>query len=1536
MFLFVFFLSCHSFSFKISHLNALLQFKDPNSPKTPHFTISAEGSCVNWTSLNPSVVRVIPNYATPRCSTSALVESVAFGPKRKATSILAESESGSSLKCDVFVDSIVNLTILTTTKTIYVDSSLETLSLQASDSENNVFTSLEGTDVQWNIDSVHLRTVNPADAKVALPGVSPNKSASVIVQGTNVGKTWARATLDGKYKAFVELVVVEPLSLFPSPIVRTLPYHHIPFMLCSTRELYEPPNSQDEISNRKCVSKIQLPSQKYALETTNPNVLTTDQSGYASTFKPGQATIMALDSTTGDGSASTLVIVTYPVVSLPEQYIALGDDPVFDPVLKDQDGNLLDLFEPVNWEIIGDWSTVGRKEITLKYHDFSFIAIVHVCPPVYMDPPEAVLPLRHTGFVVMPHGGSGFYEFRVENSLILDYSNNRVSTIREGTTKIIVQDRKIKKFNNFSEILVSKVAFVDIQLERRELINEPFEPVCSVYAIEQKQFSVEVPYRTITSSPDVVSSLMRPQHYGFADIYCEASGTSSPKIKVSVADNLRVSVKGRGSPNSIIPLTVSGGVLQWPDSPPPKIQVSCPDANVTNLYNNHFSIDREYSGMCEARMQNTATDKNPIPLEVTGVFWLNVSKVDRLDLYVVDDKASDDPVCNSPPRILLPQIIPPKSYRIVPGHPHKLAVFPRDIQNNIINYYSAVPFELRASFNNELIKPLDNHGKDGETNYIFTPSTTTDLTLISPDLPVTIVSLNEITPILLQSIQTVYYFPEHNYSFSVEGGSGFYASSAPNVSFSNGRLFISPTSPGTFIIPVIDKCTDHPPSYATLNALTVVSLSIISPPSVAVNSFFDATIKVYGHDSILLPDELLYDANVTLHFNPNEILKGGENTPLSNYEYRLNPKKVGKLQLIAVAENNVSATSVVDVIEGIRIEPQYIELLPGDSQLVKVISGPSDILLDFGDGLISKVLRHPTNPSLFEVVAESPGYIIINATSRNVPGIEPFPIYVHVLKPISLRIDSTSIVPIQTGYVGLKLFVETDAGDRIPKKAHWFVTDSYRHILFNSSFALLNCSQPNDVRVNVEAYSLTTTYTANVEPKLILTTPQTLLLPPLCSFQIETVGNLRCTFHSLNETIVTCENGLVTSGTVDGETFVCVEYGSQTAMIHVRVSKPVFLYLHQPSPSDFRVMLLDEHGLLYDTLNGVKFTINGPPGFETSGIDSHGFCKTQYISTQMITLNASASNSEFSLETSINVSVRQKITPEHVSLIKGTQFQFKCTALEPRWHTSDRTIAVVDSHGLLTTKRPGAIRLSCGPGIEQVVTVVDIVNLQISNGVNDEYEIHPIYSTPVPPGQLVGPSDLAFSCELPSVCGEVEYKKNQTGSFCIIKRDTSKQSKSKCPPKTKLKATVYSETSSISFSVEAQISYIGTVDFGVPNNLKFTVTPTKRKIEIPILPKQSELNVESSTGLTVDFEPQLGIIIRADDRFTKSGFVKLEHIETGETVTIEVIHESSPSQQQPVLHTRDFKLSQDLIFYTSLITLFASIFFIILKVTSQD
>lgn len=1504
---------CYCFSlFKISHLNALLQFYDGHSNKIPHFIISAEGSCVTWTSMNPSIVKVVPNYDSQMCSKSAYVEVVATGPNRKATSIIAEAQNGVILRCDVYVDSIVNVSILTTTRSIYVDSSFETLSVQAFDSENNIFTSLEGLDINWEIDNQHLKKIPIDDARVVLNGMNRNKQTSLIIQGTKVGKTCATVKLNNKLSAKVPLVVVEPIALFPSPIIRVLPFSHIPFKLCSTRGIV------DHDSELRCISQIELPSKQYILSSSDNSILKVDKNGYVSTHELGMASIIATDKAVPDNIASTLVNVAYPSrVEQEIQYIALGDDPVFDPVLYLSDGNKLDTFEPIHWDIKGDWSSIGRKEIILSYHDFSFKAIVVVCPPIIIEPKQVVLPIGYSSYPLYITGGSGDYNIEVDDPTIINLVNSEIKTFKQGITKINVYDKKIKRYYTFSTVTVNSVEHIDIVLEKRELlIGSTFEPKCEVYAKGNNKFSVQIPTQIISEQPEIVSSKMVALKPGFSNIFCRTNGKNSEIIKVGVADYLNVNITGKTSPGSITPIMYSGGLQSWINSPPPSFEIKCSNANITMINSNKFIIDKEYNGDCEAIMQNSKTKYNPFPLKLVQKFHLDCSNVEKLKIHVIDENASTRKECNAPPRKITSDVS--NLYKVIEGNLHKIYVEALDKFGNIINYYSSTEFELKSS-NNEILKPLDE--LNGETIYHYIPKDNVELSIISPYLKETQnVSLKLISKFNIERSKIIYYTPNSNCTFNIEGNYGFLSTNSPNAIIKENALTVYPKSPGISYYSLTDICTNDNPVNVQVKAISVHALQIIVQNSAPVNTDIHIVVNAYDSDGVLIPKTFLEFADIKV--SPLDAIKIGIDT------WKIKSTKTGPLTITARASNGVNAKKTINILKSLYISPQYVTLLPGETQRLSVVEGEPNVVFDFGNGNIARVID-------FDIIGVNPGKTIINASVRGIDSMKPFPIYVNVLKPIELILTPSSKQIIQNGLLYLNLIVTTDEGDRIPHNTKWEVSKGFPYFQLNSSSIIVNCTLSKELKVKVEAFNtLKAFYSAEIEPNLILTSPSQLpfgqiLLPPLCSYQIKVQNSLDFQCFSQDESIITCNNDIIKSGTKEGETVVNVRYGHQFLSISVRVTKPSFLYIdYQIQYSRIQMILLDPYGLKYSSIKGVSFELSGISEFKHSNFDSLGYCNVSFPSSDLIEINGIAYNNDFQIRKSYYLYMKQKIIPENAFIQKGNTLEYYCSSTQQKWSVSDKSIVQISKNGIIKAINEGKSIVSCSKSINTIVNVVEMKDIQIYHNIQNQYQIKPIFSNNIQYSDVKTFEDLSLICEsnYPHY-GKFQSIHNSTGFFCIFEPDLNNDN---YPQNANLKVTFRSNTGKFSLSSTYPMTESkSNTNFGFANGIIIRFSETKRKVEIPFNIPQSDIIYNAPKGLTLSFTRN-SIIIKADDPVNTDGFIVIKHKITGEFRKIEVLSEEN-SEREGLF---SFGNHQDLIFYVCIISLFACIWYIIYVITS--
>lgn len=112
------------------------------------------------------MVQINPVYESGSdCSYQASVTTISKEKRRNTAIVLAEDVStGDILRCDVILDMIHHLGVLTTTRELYLEEAPETFELWAQDSQGNAFTTLEGIEFNWEISSQNYRSI---DAKTS-------------------------------------------------------------------------------------------------------------------------------------------------------------------------------------------------------------------------------------------------------------------------------------------------------------------------------------------------------------------------------------------------------------------------------------------------------------------------------------------------------------------------------------------------------------------------------------------------------------------------------------------------------------------------------------------------------------------------------------------------------------------------------------------------------------------------------------------------------------------------------------------------------------------------------------------------------------------------------------------------------------------------------------------------------------------------------------------------------------------------------------------------------------------------------------------------------------------------------------------------------------------------------------------------------------------------------------------------------------------------------------------------------------------------
>ncbi|XP_062541443.1 nuclear pore membrane glycoprotein 210 [Armigeres subalbatus] len=122
-----------------------------------NFTLEVvEKGCFKWTSSRLDLIQIKPEYddSNDDCSYRVQVTVINKEKRRNTAIVLAEDlVTGEVLRCDVILDVIDQLGVLTTTRELYLEEAPETFELWAQDAQGNAFTTLEGIEFNWQLAS---------------------------------------------------------------------------------------------------------------------------------------------------------------------------------------------------------------------------------------------------------------------------------------------------------------------------------------------------------------------------------------------------------------------------------------------------------------------------------------------------------------------------------------------------------------------------------------------------------------------------------------------------------------------------------------------------------------------------------------------------------------------------------------------------------------------------------------------------------------------------------------------------------------------------------------------------------------------------------------------------------------------------------------------------------------------------------------------------------------------------------------------------------------------------------------------------------------------------------------------------------------------------------------------------------------------------------------------------------------------------------------------------------------------------------------
>ncbi|XP_076635899.1 nucleoporin 210 [Colletes latitarsis] len=293
-----------------------------------NFTLEVtDGACYQWSTSRLDIIQLIPiNENVERtCSSAILIQTITRESTRNTAIVLAEDvNNGQFLRCDVIVDAIFSLNLVTTTRELYIEEAPEAFEVRAYDEQGNEFTTLAGVEFFWSIDNTDkymldgktqndvLRFMTYQESQYETPSTvaaldSVSKTGHIVLlEGIKTGTAKVSVRLPyPEYKHVppieVELIVIANLIIIPSDIT-IMAYDSFKYKIMQARQ--------------GRLEEINLPSSQYYLEAENPDILEIDNdhdSAYAKSL--GRTKVFLHDKNVRD---------EYPVI-LPSAMVNVND-----------------------------------------------------------------------------------------------------------------------------------------------------------------------------------------------------------------------------------------------------------------------------------------------------------------------------------------------------------------------------------------------------------------------------------------------------------------------------------------------------------------------------------------------------------------------------------------------------------------------------------------------------------------------------------------------------------------------------------------------------------------------------------------------------------------------------------------------------------------------------------------------------------------------------------------------------------------------------------------------------------------------------------------------------------------------------------------------------------------------------------------------------------------------------------------------------------------------------------------------------------
>ncbi|XP_015122666.1 nuclear pore membrane glycoprotein 210 [Diachasma alloeum] len=299
-----------------------------------NFTLEVtEGGCYQWSTSRLDVVHLIPMNENPdrTCSSAVLVQSITRELTRNTAIVLAEDvNTGQFLRCDVIVDAIYSLNLVTTTRELFIEEAPEAFEVRAYDEQGNEFTTLAGVEFEWSIGNGERYSVQgdignsilrfmtfqespyETPSTIAMLDGTGRQGSIILLEGVKTGTARVEAKLPyAEYKHVspveVELIVVANLIILPTDVTM-MAFDNLKYKIMQVHQ--------------GRLEEIKLPSNQYYLVAETPEIVQIDnEHGYAYALQEGRSKVLLHDKNVNEEYGIVLPTATVHVNAV--EYITI-------------------------------------------------------------------------------------------------------------------------------------------------------------------------------------------------------------------------------------------------------------------------------------------------------------------------------------------------------------------------------------------------------------------------------------------------------------------------------------------------------------------------------------------------------------------------------------------------------------------------------------------------------------------------------------------------------------------------------------------------------------------------------------------------------------------------------------------------------------------------------------------------------------------------------------------------------------------------------------------------------------------------------------------------------------------------------------------------------------------------------------------------------------------------------------------------------------------------------------------------------------